>query len=98
LVGYDQVLSEDGKTNRMSDTMDVFTEIVNSKSMPTQNMVLFLNKKDLFEKKVKESNIKDNFPAFVGISIIKKAKKRILQMEFHISELNSAKGTSLVDC
>lgn len=69
LAGYDQVLSADDKTNRMLESMDVFNEIINCKTMPTQNMILFLNKKDLFQTKLKTSNIKDYFPSFGGIFI-----------------------------
>lgn len=59
LSEYDQVLHEDDTTNRMYEAIALFDEICNSKWFSETSMILFLNKKDLFETKVKRSNICD---------------------------------------
>ncbi|CAI4221624.1 unnamed protein product [Auanema sp. JU1783] len=49
---YDQQLREDNKTNRMKDSMMLFTDIVNSEFFKYAQVILFLNKKDLFAEKI----------------------------------------------
>ncbi|KAI8899839.1 guanine nucleotide binding protein, alpha subunit [Globomyces pollinis-pini] len=64
---YDQLLIEDGKTNRMQDALDLFEFILNHPLLEKPDMILFFNKKDLFEKKVKKAPIKKYFPDYKGI-------------------------------
>ena len=52
LSEYDQVLFEDSSTNRMVEAVDLFDEICNNRYFTKSNMILFLNKKDLFEEKI----------------------------------------------
>ena len=56
LSEFDQVLFEDADTNRLDEALDLFAQIVNSKWFKESSMILFLNKKDLFEKKLLEKN------------------------------------------
>jgi len=51
LSSYDQVLFEDGKTNRVVEALNLFEEISNSKWFINSDIMLFLNKRDLFEEK-----------------------------------------------
>lgn len=51
LSGYDQVLFEDDKTNRMTEALRLFKEICNSRWFKDTSMILFLNKCDLFKEK-----------------------------------------------
>jgi len=51
---YDQVLFEDENTNRMDEAVQLFEEICNSKWFKETAMILFLNKRDLFEQKLKK--------------------------------------------
>merc|ERR1719506_1118409 len=48
---YDQVLYEDKTQNRLVEAVDLFEEICNSKWFLGTSIILFLNKKDLFEEK-----------------------------------------------
>ena len=48
---YDQVLFEDKTMNRLLEAIQLFDEICNSKWFRTTAMILFLNKRDLFETK-----------------------------------------------
>lgn len=57
LSEYDQSLYEDANTNRMTEAIDLFDEICNNRFFENSSMILFLNKKDLFEKKIKKVQI-----------------------------------------
>ena len=59
LSEFDQVLFEDETMNRLDEALDLFAQIVNSKWFKETSMILFLNKKDLFEKKLKEKTFAD---------------------------------------
>lgn len=65
LSEYDQALFEDASTNRMVEAVDLFGEICNNKFFDTSAMILFLNKKDLYEEKIKNVHIGDQ-PAFAA--------------------------------
>ena len=52
LSEYDQVLYEDETTNRMTEALNLFDEICNSRWFRETSMILFLNKRDLFQAKV----------------------------------------------
>lgn len=67
LSEYDQVLFEDAGTNRMEEAINLFDEICNNKYFRKSSMILFLNKKDLFEEKIKVAHIKDQ-PQFSDFS------------------------------
>jgi len=49
---YDQVLYEDENTNRMDEALILFEQICNHPSFKKTSMILFLNKRDLFEIKL----------------------------------------------
>jgi len=49
---YDQMLFEDNKTRRMDESLKLFDEICNSPWFVKTSVLLFLNKKDLFEAKL----------------------------------------------
>nr|XP_002735663.2 PREDICTED: guanine nucleotide-binding protein subunit alpha-12-like [Saccoglossus kowalevskii] len=63
---FDQVLMEDRVTNRLVESCNIFETIVNNKSFCEVSIILFLNKTDLLESKVKHVSILDYFPAFQG--------------------------------
>ncbi|KAM6957386.1 guanine nucleotide-binding protein subunit alpha-13b [Aplochiton taeniatus] len=65
---YDQVLMEDRQTNRLSESLNIFETIVNNRVFSNVSIILFLNKTDLLEEKVKAVPIKDYFPEFKGQS------------------------------
>jgi guanine nucleotide-binding protein G(i) subunit alpha len=48
---YDQYLFEDRSKNRLEEAIELFEEICNSRWFTSSAIMLFLNKKDLFEKK-----------------------------------------------
>ncbi|KAG1689655.1 Guanine nucleotide-binding protein G(o) subunit alpha [Nymphon striatum] len=63
---YDQVLHEDETTNRMQESLKLFDSICNNKWFTDTSIILFLNKKDLFEEKIKKSALTICFPEYQG--------------------------------
>ena len=61
---YDQTLKEDGITNRMKESLRLFGTVCNNKWFENSSMVLFLNKKDVFDKKIKYSPLTTCFPEY----------------------------------
>lgn len=51
---YDQVLFEDEDKNRIEEAIELFEEICNSEWFVDTSMLLFLNKRDLFQLKIDE--------------------------------------------
>lgn len=66
LSGYDQCLVEDKDANQMQDAMTIWDSICHSQWFKQTSIILFLNKNDLFEKKVEHSDIKNFFPDYDG--------------------------------
>ncbi|KAJ7128790.1 heterotrimeric G protein alpha subunit 4 [Mycena crocata] len=66
LSGYDQCLVEDRDANQMQDAMTIWDSICHSQWFKQTSIILFLNKNDLFEKKIKTSDIRSFFPDFDG--------------------------------
>ncbi|XP_051905698.1 guanine nucleotide-binding protein subunit alpha-13b isoform X2 [Hippocampus zosterae] len=60
------VLMEDRQTNRLSESLNIFETIVNNRVFINVSIILFLNKTDLLEEKVKQVSIKDYFGEFSG--------------------------------
>jgi len=63
---YDQMLYEDEKENRVHEAIQVFKNIANSKYFLQSSMILFLNKRDLFEDKIKTVPLTKCFPEYQG--------------------------------
>lgn len=57
---FDQVLYEDEHTNRVTEALHLFDEISNSEWFKSTAMILFLNKRDLFEEKIKTKDITES--------------------------------------
>ncbi|EPQ61288.1 heterotrimeric G-protein alpha subunit, GPA2-like protein [Gloeophyllum trabeum ATCC 11539] len=66
LSGYDQCLVEDKDANQMQDAMTIWDSICHSQWFKQTSIILFLNKNDLFEKKIAHSDIKNYFPDYDG--------------------------------
>ncbi|KAI4902301.1 hypothetical protein NFI96_034722 [Prochilodus magdalenae] len=66
LSAYDMVLVEDDEVNRMHESLHLFNSICNHRFFATTSIVLFLNKKDLFEEKIKKVHLSICFPEYDG--------------------------------
>ena len=67
LSSYDQTLTEDTTINRMVDAIVLFDQMANHQLLKKIDFILFLNKKDLYEKKVRKVSIAKYFPEYQGI-------------------------------
>uniref|UniRef100_A0A182JVK3 Ig-like domain-containing protein n=1 Tax=Anopheles christyi TaxID=43041 RepID=A0A182JVK3_9DIPT len=81
LSGYDLVLAEDEEMNRMIESMKLFDSICNSKWFVETSIILFLNKKDLFEEKIVRSPLTICFPEYTGSNTYEEASSYI-RMKF----------------
>uniref|UniRef100_A0A914CP03 Uncharacterized protein n=1 Tax=Acrobeloides nanus TaxID=290746 RepID=A0A914CP03_9BILA len=61
---YDLVLREDGVTNRLQDALLLFKSIGNNEMFRTVQIILFLNKKDLFAEKIGKIPLTACFPNY----------------------------------
>ncbi|KAJ8872656.1 hypothetical protein PR048_026265 [Dryococelus australis] len=52
--------------NRMQESLKLFDSICNNKWFTDTSIILFLNKKDLFEEKIKKSPLTICFPEYAG--------------------------------
>ena len=63
---YDLVLDEDDEMNRMRESMKLFESICNNKWFTDTSIILFLNKRDLFQEKIRSSPLSICFPEYTG--------------------------------
>ncbi|GIX77585.1 guanine nucleotide-binding protein G(i) subunit alpha [Caerostris extrusa] len=70
LSGYDLVLAEDEEMNRMTESIRLFDSICNNKWFVETSIILFLNKKDLFEEKITKSPLTICFPEYTVLYIV----------------------------
>jgi len=66
LNSYDMVLFEDKSTNRMDESLTLFSEIVNSRWFKNSSVILLLNKLDLFGEKLKKVPLSVCFADYEG--------------------------------
>uniref|UniRef100_A0A8C0HSL8 Guanine nucleotide-binding protein G(i) subunit alpha-2 n=1 Tax=Buteo japonicus TaxID=224669 RepID=A0A8C0HSL8_9AVES len=90
LSAYDLVLAEDEEMNRMHESMKLFDSICNNKWFTDTSIILFLNKKDLFEEKIVHSPLAICFPEYTGANKYDEAAGYI-QSKFE--DLNKRKDT-----
>ena len=63
---YDQTLLEDPTVNRLHEALNLFESICNSSWFKRTSMILFLNKRDLFQEKIKHVPLTVAFPEYDG--------------------------------
>jgi hypothetical protein len=62
LSEYNQLLYEDGRTNRMQESLLLFSEIANSRRFENVPIFLFFNKHDIFMEKIQVADLSSAFP------------------------------------
>ncbi|ORY07721.1 guanine nucleotide binding protein, alpha subunit [Basidiobolus meristosporus CBS 931.73] len=88
LSEYDQVLLEESGQNRMTESLELFESIVNSRWFLRTSVIFFLNKIDLFREKLPRVPLSNYFPEYTGGPDITKAAKYIL---WRFTQTNRAK-------
>ena len=76
---FDQKLAEDENTNRLQEALTLFEEICNLEWFKKTSMLLFLNKRDLLEKKLETVQLKDFFPDYTGANTYDAVQKWMQQ-------------------
>ncbi|KAJ6231793.1 guanine nucleotide-binding protein g(o) subunit alpha [Anaeramoeba flamelloides] len=74
---YNQQLFEDEEMNRMHESLLLFEEITSSRWFRESSFILFLNKVDLFKKKIKKFKLKTCFPKYKGKNNFEEASEYI---------------------
>ncbi|XP_046896559.1 guanine nucleotide-binding protein G(i) subunit alpha [Hypomesus transpacificus] len=93
LSDYDLVLAEDEEMNRMHESMKLFDSICNNKWFTDTSIILFLNKKDLFEEKICRSSLNICYPEYSGASTYEEAAAYI---QCRFEDLNRQKDSKEV--
>lgn len=91
---YDEYLYEDRTTLRMHESLALFKEIANAEWFKSMSLVLFLNKVDIFEEKIKTKNIDVCFPEYKG-PMEKDTAARYVQEQFEAAAGDRAFYTHL---
>ncbi|KAI8899445.1 guanine nucleotide binding protein, alpha subunit [Globomyces pollinis-pini] len=66
ISSYDKTMAEDPDMNQMVDALQLFDSIVNNPTLAKPAMILFFNKKDIFEQKIKKVPLSKYFTDFKG--------------------------------
>jgi hypothetical protein len=82
ISAFDLTLFEDDRVNRMQEALKVFEEILGSPYFKNTSIILFLNKRDLFQEKIKKVKLKDYFPDYNGNNEYEECVNFIISM-FH---------------
>ncbi|KAF7368473.1 Heterotrimeric G-protein alpha subunit, GPA3-like protein [Mycena venus] len=78
LSEYDQVLEEERRVNRMRESLYLFESVINSHWFHRTSVILFLNKIDVFKRKLSKIPLGRYFPEYAGGNDPQKAAKYIL--------------------
>lgn len=63
---YDMKLEEDSTVNRMQESLKLFGDIINNMWFEQTPIILFLNKRDLFQEKIAKVDLNVCFPMYNG--------------------------------
>jgi len=63
---YDLKMVEDDTAWRVHESLQLFNEIANSTHLSSAAIILFMNKKDLFEQKIQKEDLTITFPEYAG--------------------------------
>ncbi|KAJ7275889.1 heterotrimeric G protein alpha subunit A [Mycena rebaudengoi] len=78
LSEYDQVLLEEKRQNRMQESLVLFDSVINSRWFFRTSIILFLNKIDVFKRKVGKVPLERYFPEYIGGPDVNNAARFIL--------------------
>jgi len=86
LSEYDMYLAEDSSTNRMHESLLIFKDICNSQWFAKTPIIIFFNKRDIFEEKITRIDLNVCFPDYTGGKDYNSASKYIRQQFFAMNE------------
>ncbi|EAL69280.1 hypothetical protein ACTFIW_004532 [Dictyostelium discoideum] len=97
LSEYDLLLYEDNSTNRMLESLRVFSDVCNSWFVNTP-IILFLNKSDLFREKIKHVDLSETFPEYKGGRDYERASNYIKERFWQINKTEQKAIYSHITC
>jgi len=95
---YDMNLYEDMRVNRMRESMELFDAVANSRWFTRTATIIFFNKHDLFDKKIKDVDLSVLFKAYTGGSDSAIALKYIQDQFFSLLKPSSKQLYGHVTC
>jgi GTPase SAR1 family protein len=66
LSSFDQWMEEDPDKNRLEDSVELFNSMYHNEFLRKCSFILFLNKKDIFEEKLRHVSLSKFFPGYAG--------------------------------
>jgi len=92
LSEYDLTLYEDETMNRMEETLNIFDEICNSAYFTKTSIILFLNKRDIFQEKIRTVALNSCpcFKSYTGPNTYE-AGCQLIENSFHARNKNPNK-------
>ncbi|KAJ3389513.1 guanine nucleotide-binding protein subunit alpha [Lobulomyces angularis] len=107
ISSYDQKMEEDKHCNRMVDAINLFGSIAESPLLEKVPIMLFLNKMDIFEEKIKLISVKKYFKEYEGGNDLKSCKnffknlllkktKRLMKYVFFTTNTDSKLSRKLI--
>lgn len=84
---YDQTVFEDNRTNRIQESLALFEEVTGYPVFKHTPIILFLNKKDLFEEKLKRVPLNSYFTEFDGGEDVEKGIQFFQEMYINRSRI-----------
>ncbi|GBG33689.1 Guanine nucleotide-binding protein subunit alpha [Hondaea fermentalgiana] len=95
LDGFSQLCIEDGRTNRMRESLEVFKDLCESPFFSQTNIILFLNKSDIFREKIQKISLNTCFQSYSGPAkdadaAIKYVSKRFCDTHDRIVQRNTS--------
>ena len=95
---YDEKLLEDHVTNRMSESLKLFGEVCTCPFFETTSIILFLNKRDIFESKLEQKiPLTIAFPEYSGGFEYKNAVEYVKQKYLSVFERSRQQGLRSVE-
>ncbi|KAL2916617.1 hypothetical protein HK105_203729 [Polyrhizophydium stewartii] len=90
LASFDQQLEEEEHVNRMHDALLLFKEIANNPHLMRKPMLLFFNKRDILERKLRYNQVSTYFPDYKGpneaSAVTEFFKQRFLQFKSPVAK------------
>jgi len=95
---YNQTLYEDNSTNRIFEALELFDKTCNSKWFGNANIILFLNKCDLFKEKIAKIDLNCCFTEYKGGCNYEAASEFIMQQFINKNKQPKVKIYAHITC
>ncbi|GFO07776.1 guanine nucleotide-binding protein g(o) subunit alpha [Plakobranchus ocellatus] len=97
LAEFDEALEEDPSVMAMQDSLQAFHDVSYNQFLDKTDIILFLNKKDIFSNKLKKTSIKTCFPDYKGPELID-TSLQFVQEKFKLNKPPSKQMYTHVCC